>query len=189
MAFSGQAVCTIGHYTDPFLAEKWRINRFIPNAPFLYPLTVFCWFQWLEKGCIRNKWINAKYLTRSSIRLSEGYYLKRSQKPLIKLLLHLERPIGGSSDTFVMESGCLNFKVFSEGIEFFLLQGWNLQWSYIRTYLMVGGSLINHGIVPIAIMNPLELNLILVKASFILHKLLMLLCNFIPVSVNRLPLI
>ena len=38
-------------------------NLFVPNAPFLYPLkilenlVVFC-FQEVEKGCIRNEWVN-----------------------------------------------------------------------------------------------------------------------------------
>ena len=41
-----------------------RINIFVPNAPFLYPLKtsenrkVFWCFQGLEKGCIGNKWVN-----------------------------------------------------------------------------------------------------------------------------------
>ena len=40
------------------------INSFVPNAPFLYPLTtsenlkVFCCFQGVAKGCIGNKWVN-----------------------------------------------------------------------------------------------------------------------------------
>ena len=39
------------------------INPFIPNAPFLYPLKtpennkVFSCDQWVEKGCIGNKWV------------------------------------------------------------------------------------------------------------------------------------
>ena len=65
-------------------------------------------------------------------------------------------------------------KIFSENLEIFLLQRWNLQRGYITTYLMVEGSLINHGIITIARMNPVELTLIAVKASFILHKQLML---------------
>ena len=46
----------------------WRIqiifNLFVPNASFLYPLKtsenlkVFWCFQGVEKGCIRNKWVN-----------------------------------------------------------------------------------------------------------------------------------
>ena len=32
------------------------INPFVPNAPFLYPLKT-C-FQWVEKGRIRNEWVN-----------------------------------------------------------------------------------------------------------------------------------
>ena len=40
------------------------INPFFPNAPFLYPLktsknlTVFWYFQGVEKGCIGNEWVN-----------------------------------------------------------------------------------------------------------------------------------
>ena len=40
------------------------INPLVPNAPFLYPLktsenlTVFGFFQGVEKGCIGNKWVN-----------------------------------------------------------------------------------------------------------------------------------
>ena len=32
------------------------INPFVPNAPFPYPLKT-C-FQWVEKGRIRNEWVN-----------------------------------------------------------------------------------------------------------------------------------
>ena len=37
--------------------EIFHVNTFVPNAPFLYPLTVFWCFQGVEKGCIGNKWV------------------------------------------------------------------------------------------------------------------------------------
>ena len=39
-------------------------NPFFPNAPFLYPMktsenrNVFLCFQGVDKGCIRNGWVN-----------------------------------------------------------------------------------------------------------------------------------
>ena len=40
------------------------LNPFAPNGPFLYSpktsesLTNFLYFQWVEKGCIENTWVN-----------------------------------------------------------------------------------------------------------------------------------
>ena len=40
-----------------------KFNLFAPNAPFFYPLkiseslTVFYFFQGVEKGCVGNKWV------------------------------------------------------------------------------------------------------------------------------------
>ena len=50
------------------------VNLFVPNAPFFYPLktsgnlTVFLCFQWLEKGCIGNEWVNQKMENRISLK-------------------------------------------------------------------------------------------------------------------------
>ena len=47
-----------------FIFEELRIKSFVPNAPFLYSpktslsLTVFWFFQGVEKGCIGNEWVN-----------------------------------------------------------------------------------------------------------------------------------
>ena len=46
---------------------QFSLNLFVPNAPFLFPLktsenlTVFWYFQGVEKGCIGNKWINIRH--------------------------------------------------------------------------------------------------------------------------------
>ena len=46
-----------------FAISKGQLNRFVPNAPFLYPLktsdnlTVSLCFQEVEKGSIGNKWV------------------------------------------------------------------------------------------------------------------------------------
>ena len=45
---------------------RQRIDRFVPNVPFLYPLgtsenrKIFWCFQGPEKGCIGNEWVKAK---------------------------------------------------------------------------------------------------------------------------------
>ena len=45
------------------LQKHCKVNPFVPNAPFLYPLKtsenvkVFWGFQGVEKGCIGNKWV------------------------------------------------------------------------------------------------------------------------------------
>ena len=49
-----------------FALQVISFNPFVPSAPFLYPLTpleyltVFRCFQWVEKGCTGNKWVNYK---------------------------------------------------------------------------------------------------------------------------------
>ena len=49
------------------------INRFVPNAPFLYHLksyenlTVFWCFQGLEKVCIGNKWVKYQQLPNRQV--------------------------------------------------------------------------------------------------------------------------
>ena len=63
--------------------ELIQINPFVLNIHFLYPLktsenlTVFCCFQGVEKGCIRNKWVNLKKI----------YLLQRLWSMLLLLLL------------------------------------------------------------------------------------------------------
>ena len=49
---------------NPFVHS--RLNPFVPNAPFIYPLKtesrkVFWCFLGLEKGCIGNEWVNREY--------------------------------------------------------------------------------------------------------------------------------
>ena len=47
--------------------QDLNIYTFVANAPFLYPLKtseilkLFC-FQWVEKRCVGNKWVNVAYL-------------------------------------------------------------------------------------------------------------------------------
>ena len=63
--------------------ELIQINPFVPNIHFLYPLktsenlTVSCCFQGVDKGCIRNKWVNLKKI----------YLLQRLWSMLLLLLL------------------------------------------------------------------------------------------------------
>ena len=35
-----------------------RINPFVPNAPFFYPLKTTRGFQGVEKACMGNEWVN-----------------------------------------------------------------------------------------------------------------------------------
>ena len=42
-------------------------SPFVPNAPFLYPLTT-C-FERVEKGCIGNKWVNTEKGAKSATEL------------------------------------------------------------------------------------------------------------------------
>ena len=55
-----------------WLTDKDCFNPFVRNAPFLYPLkrsenfTVFRCFQGVEKGCIRNKWVNLDSTEKSA---------------------------------------------------------------------------------------------------------------------------
>ena len=50
--------------SSPCIWKTRKVNPFVTNAPFLYPLKisenhkVFSCFQGVEKGCIRNKWLN-----------------------------------------------------------------------------------------------------------------------------------
>ena len=50
--------------SSPCIWNTRKVNPFVTNAPFLYPLKisenhkVFSCFQGVEKGCIRNKWLN-----------------------------------------------------------------------------------------------------------------------------------
>ena len=46
------------HLLKEFVTPFWLLNPFFPNASFLY-LTVFWFFQDIEKGCIWNEWVNA----------------------------------------------------------------------------------------------------------------------------------
>ena len=49
------------------LAEDLKINPFVPNALFFYPLKtsenrrVFGCFQGVEKGCLGNEWVNSVF--------------------------------------------------------------------------------------------------------------------------------
>ena len=57
-----ELICTFS-FTDALVNEN--VNPFVSSAPFLYPLktsekrkVVWC-FQEVEKGCIRDKWVNS----------------------------------------------------------------------------------------------------------------------------------
>ena len=58
----------------PYTLCKFFPNPFVPNAPLLFPLktsenlAVFC-FQWVEKGCIHNEWVNC---TMSVVHSTQG---------------------------------------------------------------------------------------------------------------------
>ena len=62
-----------GEYLKMFLSQ---LDLFVANAPFLYPQKtsenrrVFWCFQWLEKGCIRSKWVN---ISERVLRQIKGY--------------------------------------------------------------------------------------------------------------------
>ena len=57
--------------------ETYDTDPFVPNAPFLYPLktsenlTVFC-FQGVEKGCIRNEWVNSNHNIADPVDFRKG---------------------------------------------------------------------------------------------------------------------
>ena len=52
-----------------------HFNPFAPNAPFLYPLTVFWCFQRVEKECIENEWVKEPNATSLFTDLSNSKYL------------------------------------------------------------------------------------------------------------------
>ena len=57
---------SLGYYMSLVARKKddHRVNPFVPNAPFLYPLktsenvSVFRCFQGVEKRCIAKEWVN-----------------------------------------------------------------------------------------------------------------------------------
>lgn len=64
------------------LVSLLTVNLFVPNAPFPYPqkksenLEVFC-FQGLEKMCIRNKWINRKFILKVPVSYISADYCRK----------------------------------------------------------------------------------------------------------------
>ena len=54
----------IPYFIVTIINGKYRVNPFISNTPFFYPLktseslAVFWCFQGVEKGCIGNEWVN-----------------------------------------------------------------------------------------------------------------------------------
>ena len=46
------------HLSNIWSSIHENVNPYVPNALFLYYLTVFWYFQEIEKGCIGNEWVN-----------------------------------------------------------------------------------------------------------------------------------
>ena len=74
-----------------FIFASNNINPFVPNAPFLYllktseNLSVFWYFQGVEKGCIGNEWVNSVLLTFSEILFALSQFVKFFKSKLIAL--------------------------------------------------------------------------------------------------------
>ena len=59
------------------------VNTFVSNAPFLY-LTVFCCSQGVEKGCIRNKWVEVNVTCGALIDIDIRYFPEFLEKLTIQ---------------------------------------------------------------------------------------------------------